>query len=387
MIKYFQAFTLFLISIPMLQAAELSYVPVYEKLREKLEIPEHGEQEDLNLDEVKIVYPSLNDKNIDEKCVFLIHTDQSIDDVFSMTKTVNQRDIPNKDCSLVQEIQESKKALIKKNKWNFSFHFGFSRTHYRPTDLKLNSSRVNVTIKNYEFAERTSAGFYNPQNWETWMDAFRWIDEPTNHFVFTLEKNGHNIILSIFHPKFLQKQYQEKHIIGTIDGVDVDEVMDINEPFDGYNNTPGEMYLIRFQNTHLQMAWELGYGYEFKLFNDEKYGALSIRPSIQLGVMSGRNLTVYTRPGEYWEYEYFEDKHKIQGLLVSGSVRVNYRIKNFNLFVEGKYSRAQLTHGFMDNPEGAQYTLEYAPLTFGIGYTFDYSKRKKNKKKKKTKHF
>jgi hypothetical protein len=90
MIKYFQVFILFSLAVPMLQAAELMY-QFMRSLGEKLEIPEHGEQEELNLDEVKIVYPSIDDSKTDEKCVFLIHTDQSIDDVFAMTNTVNQR--------------------------------------------------------------------------------------------------------------------------------------------------------------------------------------------------------------------------------------------------------------------------------------------------------
>ena len=311
--------------------------------------------------------------NLNSKCTFLIKSDDQRD-FFQQINTVstNPESISNYECDLAGINEE-----IERNGWNFSFHFGFTRTNYRPTDMQLSSSRMDVLIHDFEFQERTSAGYYNPGNWESVQDAFRWIDEPTNSFVLTAEKNGHSIILSIFHPKFLKKTHQNAHVVGTIDGVAVDDFIDINEDFDGYNNVPGEMYLVRFENTHLQMEYSLGYGYELKIIDSEKYGTLSVRPEIFLGVMTGGNLTVYTRPGEYWIYDDHKQPLEVQGIMYSGGLRVNYEIKNFNFFVEGKAAVAHLNHGFMDGR--AKYDLSYQSLTFGVGYTF----KKRDKKKKK----
>jgi len=311
--------------------------------------------------------------NLDSKCTFLIKSDDQ-KDFYEQLKIVSNypESISNDKCDLKGLNDE-----IERNGWNFSFHFGFTRTHYRPTDMHLRSSRMDVLIHDFEFQERTSAGYYNPTNWESVQDAFRWIDEPTNSFILTAEKNGHSIILSIFHPKFLKKTHQNAHVIGTVDGVEIDDFIDINEDFDGYNNVPGEMYLVRFENTHLQMEYSLGYGYDLKIIDSEKYGTLSVRPEVFLGVMTGGNLTVYTKPGEYWEYDDYKQSLAVQGIMYSGGLRVNYEIKNFNFFVEGKAAVAHLNHGFMDGR--AKYNLQYQSLTFGVGYTF----KKRDKKKKK----
>ena len=310
---------------------------------------------------------------LNSKCTFLIKSDDQ-KDFYEQIKTVsnNPEAISNDNCDLSGINDE-----IERNRWNFSFHFGFTRTHYKPSDMRLTSSRMDVLIHDFEFQERTSAGFYNPANWEQFQDAFRWIDEPTNSFILTAEKNGHSIILSVFHPKYLKQENQNANVVGTIDGVDVDGFIDLNEKFDGYNNIPGEMYLVRFQNTHLQMEYSIGYGYDLKIIDSEKYGSLSLRPEVFLGIMTGGNLTVYNKPGKYWEYDHFKQPLEVQGIMYSGGLRVNYEIKNFNFFVEGKASIAHLNHGFMDGR--ASYNLEYQSLTFGVGYTF--KKRKKKKKK------
>lgn len=332
----------------------------------------------MELTDVKIKIPTSGSAD-SEKCIFLIHADHKLKTIHEAAARIDNLIENNAEsCSLIKEAKIQKNKLTKDNKWNFSFHFGFSRTKYHNTDMRLKSSRIDVLIKDFEIDERTSAGFYNPTNWEKFGDAFRWIDEPTNHFIITAEKNNHSIILSIFHPKFLKKQYQNKHVIGTVDGVAVDDLIDINEEFDGYNNQVGEMYLVRFENTHMQMAWSVGYGYDIKLFNSEKAGALSIRPTVYIGAMTGQNYSVYVQEGEYWEFDDGKDKNRIQGLILTGGLRLNYRIKNFNFFVDGQYSRTHLNHGFMDGT--AEYNLTYTPLTFGIGYTFDFSKNKKKRK-------
>lgn len=352
---------------------------VRDKITKNIEVKD--EPQVFELADIKIVIPT-DSKLKDQECMVLIHSDRNLKDMHEAASVI-KKDLKShsKDCPLLEDINLNGQKL-KDDKWNLSFHFGFTRTFYNKTDMRLKSDRIDVTIKDFEFDERTSSGFYNPANWEQAMDAFRWIDEPTNHFVLTAEKNGHSIILSVFHPKFLKKQYQYKHVVGTVDGVAINDFIDINEEFDGYNNQLGEMYLVRFENTHLQMAWQVGYGYEVKVIESEKYGTFSVRPAVLIGVMSGQNLTVYIQEGEYWEFDDHKDRHRIQGPMASVGLRVNYKIKNFNFFVDGKYSYATLKHGFGDPNGFAKYDISYKAITFGIGYTIPWNKKKKKSKRK-----
>lgn len=358
---------------------------IHKKIEQALQVQE-GPQV-MELADIKMVIPSSTSTK-SEKCMVLVHSDRDLKDIYEASQFI-QTTIDNKSdkCPLLTEVNNINKMKsdamkdIKESQWNFSFHFGFTRTSYDNTDMRLQSDRVDVTIKDFEFDERTSAGFYNPANWEQAMDAFRWIDEPTNHFVLTAEKNGHSIILSIFHPKFLKKQYQTKHVVGTVDGVEINDFIDINEEFDGYNNQIGEMYLVRFENTHLQMAWQVGYGYEFKLIKSEKFGTLSVRPAVLIGVMSGQHYDVYIQEGEYWEFDDYKDPHMIQGPMASVGIRINYRIKRFNFFVDSKYSYAKLKHGYGNQGGTAEYDISYKTLAFGIGYTIPWSKKKKREPK------
>jgi hypothetical protein len=276
-------------------------------------------------------------------------------------------------CLTIKQLSKESLApieIIKKDEdgdtWKIKFFFGFTRTSYSPTDMKLNSSRVDVVIKDFEFDERTSAHFYNPLKWEKPQNALQWIDEPTNTFAFSLEKGKDAFYLTAFHPKFLKKQYQTKHVTGTVDSVAVDGKMPINEPFDGYNNQVGEMYLVRFENTHRQMDWQLGYGRKLEIFDNKKAGKLIYIPRVDVGVTSGQNYSVYTKKGEYWEYDGVPDKHRIQGLNASVGHRLEYEKKDVTLFVDQKVTASKLKHGFMDGE--ASYQMLYSPVTFGVGF-------------------
>jgi hypothetical protein len=299
--------------------------------------------------------------------------------LLDFSKSINEIVSPDI-CTNIKKLTQSSVdpiELIKKDEdgdtWKIKFYFGFSRTSYRPTDMKLSSSRVNVIVKDFEFDERTSANFYNPFTWTKPMNALQWIDEPTNTFAFSLEKGKNAFYLTAFHPKFLKKRFQTAHVTGTIDGVAVDKQMPINESFDGYNNQVGEMFLVRFENTHKQMDWQLGYGRRIQFFDTEKKGKLTYIPRVDVGITSGENYTVYTQEGQYWEYDGFRDKHRIQGINVSVGHRLEYEKNRLTLFVDQKVSGSRLKHGFMDGE--ASYNMIYSPVTFGVGLNI-YKKRR-----------
>lgn len=255
-----------------------------------------------------------------------------------------------------------------KDKWKLRFYASHSFTTYFDSDLKIDSSRYKIEIKDYEWAERGSREFFNPDTWKKpGNNPFQWIDEPSNTFTLSLEKNGHEFFLSAFHPKFLQAQNQVKHISGTIGGVGVNEVAPINKPFDGYDQVPGESEIVRNQNTHKQMSFEIGYGHRFKLF-DGKLGSIDYVPSLGLGVMTGANLTVVIKENEWWEFEDNLDNFGVQGFGGSFTNRLEFNSKKerVGIFYENKLSFYQQKHGFLDGTQ--EYNLGYMGNSVGLKF-------------------
>ena len=254
------------------------------------------------------------------------------------------------------------------DKWKIRFYASHSFTTYFNTDLKIDSSRYNVVIKDYDWAERSSREFFLPATWkEEGNNPLQMIDEPTNTFTLSLEKNGHEFFLSAFHPKFLQQENQVKHISGTIDGIEVDGVAPINKPFDGYDQVPGESEIVRNQNTHLQMSFEAGYGHRFTLL-DGKFGSIKYVPSIGLGVMTGANLTVVVKENQWWEFDEDLDKFGVQGFGGSLTNRLEFNTRNerFGVFYENKLSYYHQKHGFLDGTQ--EYNLGYMGNSVGLKF-------------------
>jgi hypothetical protein len=267
------------------------------------------------------------------------------------------------------------------DKWKVRFYASHSYTTYFNSDITFQSSRYNVEIKDYSWAERSSREFFNPETWkEEGHNPFQMIDEPTNTFVASIEKDGHEFFISAFHPKFLQADNQFKYMKGTIDGISVDGFQDINKPFDGYNQTPGESELVTNRNSHKQMTFELGYGHRFTLL-DSKLGSLTYVPSVAGGVMVGENVTVMIKENEWWEFDGYTDAHRIQGFGGSLTNRIEFNTpkERFGVFYENKLSFYKQNHGFMDGTQ--KYNLGFMGNSFGMKFMI-YNP--KNHKKKKT---
>jgi hypothetical protein len=270
-----------------------------------------------------------------------------------------------------------KKIGPESDKWKVRFYASHSFTTYFNSDINFQSSRYNVEIKDYEWAERGSREFFTLEEWKKpGSNPFQMIDEPTNTFTVSLEKDGHEFFLSAFHPKFLQANDQVKHIKGTIDGVAVDEVAPINKPFDGYNQSPGESELVRNQNTHKQMTFELGYGHRFTLL-DSKIGSLNYVPSIGLGVMVGENVTVMVKEGQWWDFDEYQDKHGIQGFggSITNRLEFNTPKERFGVFYENKIGYYHQKHGFLDGTQ--EYNLGFMGNSVGMKFMINNPNNKK----------
>lgn len=289
----------------------------------------------------------------------------------------------NLDFNLDYSDQKSKIKTENTDKWKIRFYASHSFTTYYNSDIEFRSTRYNVDIKDYAWVERSSRKFFNPK---TWMiegnNPAQIIDEPTNTFVLSLEKNGHEFFLSAFHPKFFHDAEQVKYMKGTIDGIEVDGEYLINRPFDGYNQSPGEMELARNQNTGGEMIFEVGYGHRFKLI-DTKFGNITYVPSFAVGVSAGANLTVIVKEDQWWDFDDYEEKFTVQGLGGSITNRLEFNSKNerIGLFYENKLSYFKQEHGFLDGTQ--KYDLMLQGNSFGIKFMIHNPKNKKTKRIKK----
>jgi hypothetical protein len=270
------------------------------------------------------------------------------------------------DINIVDKCPEP--IVTSSDKWKIRFYASHSFTTYFDTDVKFNSSRYNVEIKDYEWAERGSRKYFKPKTWkEPGNNPTQFIDEPSNTFTVSLEKDGNEFFLSAFHPKFIQAPDQVKHISGTIDGVQVDELAKIDKPFDGYNQVPGESEIISNDNTHRQMSFELGYGRRFKLI-DTKIGSIRYVPSIGFGIITGENYSEVIKPNEWWESDKYEAPYGIKGYggSITNRLEVNSKNERVGFFYENKFANYKMDHAFLDGTQS--YNLSFMGNSVGMKF-------------------
>jgi len=261
------------------------------------------------------------------------------------------------------------------DEWKLRFYLSHSFTSYYNTDIKFSSSRYNVEIKDYQWTERGSREFFQYKKWtEQGNNPLQMIDEPSNTFVLSIERNSHEFFLSVFHPKFLQNPEQVVYMKGTIDGVEVDGIYNINRPFDGYNQSPEEMELVRNENTNAEILLEIGYGYRFKLI-DDKIGKISYVPSIGVGLSCGQNLVVVIKENEWWDYDNYKQKSEVQGFggSITNRIEFNTEKERFGIFYENKLSYYKQNHGFMDGNQ--KYHLKLIGNSVGVKFMINNSKK------------
>ncbi len=264
--------------------------------------------------------------------------------------------------------------------WKIRLYASNSFTTYFHSDVTFHSSRYDVEIKDYEWAERSSREFFSPNTWaKPGNNPLQVFDEPTNAFVVSIEKNGHEFFLSAFHPKFLQASGQVKEMKGTIDGVAVDGRQPVSTPFHGYEQTPGESKIQRNENTYREMSFEIGYGHRFKLF-DTRFGSMSYVPGIAVGVMVGQNLSVVVQEGKWWDFDDHGDSYGVQGFGGSLTNRLEFNAPKeaVGIFYENKLSRYSLEHGFLDGTQ--KYVLGFTGNSVGLKFMlYDSAKHRRRK--------
>jgi len=144
------------------------------------------------------------------------------------------------------------------------------------------------------------------------------------------------------------------------------------------------MELVRNQNTHMQMTFEIGYGHRFKLL-DTKFGDITYTPSIGLGVMTGGNLTVVIQEDNWWDFGDYSESFSIQGFggSITNRIEFNTKKERFGIFYENKLGFYKQKHGFMDGTQ--EYNLMFMGNSIGFKFMVFSPKNHKSQKDMKKK--
>jgi len=260
--------------------------------------------------------------------------------------------------------------------WKVRLYTSHSFTRYFNSNIRFQSSRYSVEIKDYEWAERGSRSFFNPSNW--FVDGHnpaQMIDEPTNTFTISIEKDGHEFYLSIFHPKFFQASNQIKQMSGTINGIPVDGVQPINAPYHDGGPAPGESQLVVNEFGYAQMLYEVGYGHRFTVLKS-KIGNVTYVPHVGVGLMFGKNHSVMVKPGQWWEFD--ESSERIQmngyGASVGNRVELNLPSERFGIFYENRVGIYNMESPFFDGTQ--KFKLGFVGNSVGMKFVLFHTKPK-----------
>lgn len=285
-----------------------------------------------------------------------------------------------KTCSALKEIALLNPAPVEVKlhddqggKWKIRVLVGHSRMlgSIQKQKMKLESSTLNITIKEFQFDERTSDSHFNPKNWKTFGQAFKWIDEPTNTLAVSLENKKNAFFLTLYHPKVLKTYF-------LTDAGPVAAPENIpNGDISGYlSGLPDGTKGVQVQNTRRNLVWMIGYGRNFTLLDSKKGGKVTYTPRVDAGIHTGVSRGIYFDKGSFVEDKL--DKSGVQGYGASLGHRLEYKRGTVSLFVDQRLQYSRLKHGFLDGT--ATYSTLYAPTTFGIAVDIITLNKKKTRK-------
>ncbi len=289
-----------------------------------------------------------------------------------------------------------------KKKWKIKFYFGNNKTWYGTTTAKIKTSRLDLTIKDLRPYERRSDSYYKFWKAEKLENAFQWIDEPTNTFKIAVERGKDEFSLSIFHPKMVYVEGDQEtnghahynnnvYVKGTADGSAIDGRMPLKGKFGEDPNKafiPGNVYFVSWENSHMLLQPELGYGRKIDLLKTKKTKTpiVTWTPSVSAGVFLGIQNNTYSAYNKRWEFDSHVDEKDVGVLGVTASVGnrlvIHNKKDNLGAFVEHKFTYGKQKYGFLDGT--VEHDIKMSTLNFGVTATvISFNKDKKPKGLKK----
>jgi hypothetical protein len=300
------------------------------------------------------------------------------------------------------EVSNLSKSLTKegKSKVKLRFYASHSFTQYANADLKFKSSRINGTAQNVPIAGRDGHHWFTPKTFlAEGNNPLQMLDEPSNTFTIGItlpsKKSNprveHEIIVSMFHPKEVYGKTVDKpgstgeapvRFDGVVDGTAVNGMVLLNKPFDGYNQTPGEMEISRNQSTHMNMIYTVGYRPRFKIL-EGRAGTLVYSPGIEVGITTGQSFSAVVKEDEWWISDHYEEKaglnlhgyggaitNKVEYLFPGGKVGIHY---------ENKVGSFKKKIGFLDGTQ--EYNMKFMGNSIGLTFMLrDFNVTKEHKK-------
>jgi len=181
------------------------------------------------------------------------------------------------------------------------------------------------TLHDMPIKERTSMEYYKVWNAKNFGRVFQFIDEPTNTFILSAEKNNNELSLTYVHPKYLttwawdEPGVGEHHnpnvrITGTHMGKEIDDYANIAT---GNHENKDLPIIPEFRNTFRHIQVMLGYGRIFNILQSEQGSKINLNytPNISVGVHVGNSFISYQpyEQGEQVWYSGFNSGVGLQG--------------------------------------------------------------------------
>ena len=280
-----------------------------------------------------------------------------------------------------------------KTKWQIRFYASHSFTKYGKSDFEMRSSRINIDVKDLPIDGRDGREWFSPKKFlSKGHNPAQMIDEPSNTFTIGFikptsnSKISHEFVLTAFHPKELIHGNTPVHVVGSVDGVKVEDFTVLNKPFDGYNQTPGELEIVRNQSTYQNMIYSVGYRPRFKLL-DGKAGSLIYSPGIQVGIITGKAYSAVIKEDEWWEFDEYKEPGNLNYHGFGGAItnKIEYITPGgkFGVHYENKLGHYNKKMAFLDGTQ--EYILKFMGNSIGMTFMirdFNISKKERKLKKK-----
>lgn len=269
--------------------------------------------------------------------------------------------------------------------WALRLYFGNANTFYRPTDMRVQTSRLDITMHGVEGRQRNNYDYFRFWDNGGLLNCLQWIDEPTNNLKIVFDRNNNQFFLSVNHPKVVYINHtsqpnlnQSVLVNGTVDGVPINGYVNPNPQFDGYNTQPGELNITKHENSWMWMQYEVGYGYAIPLIQSQKAGRIVFTPQVQAGIVTGPTNSSIMQKGQYWEHDkYISKRSHLMGFTVTPAARLEWQSphQKIGLFAEYRYSTSvgKLQYPFLDGK--ISHDLRYQSITFGISSAIRLKKK------------
>ena len=210
-----------------------------------------------------------------------------------------------------------------------------------------------------------------------------------------VEHGKDEFFINIFHPKYVfvegdqeftgRHNNENVHVKGTADGQQIDRRTKLKGDFgpdDQKAFKEGNVYFVSWENSHMLLQPEIGYGKRIDLLKSKGKPIVTYVASASAGVFMGIQNASYNKFDKHYEYDEFKDeKMRIMGwsASVGNRLELHNRKNTIGAFVEHKFTYGKKKYAFLDGE--VSHDIKISTLNFGVNATvITFGKDKKPKK-------